>query len=105
MDDDAVEAVAIGAEPREEGWGVPALLGCAQGVDGKGKIAEEGSGWVIEGGEFGAITRWGVANEHAYGFAGASGGGVNRADDVKNSHGLRGGFRIATDARVSGDRL
>ena len=69
VDDDALEAVAVGAEPGDELLVVAegGLLG-SEGVNGEGEVAEEGGGWVVEGDDFALVAGGGVVEEDTDGL-------------------------------------
>jgi hypothetical protein len=55
-------------------------------VDPEGEVLEERSFGIVEGDDFGFIAGGTVVDDHADRFGGATGGGIDGADDVEDAH-------------------
>src|SRR6185437_5900897 len=86
MHNNSIEARTVFPQPLQQGRTEPALAAGAERVDRKGKIAKEGCGGVVKGGELAGVAGRGVSDEHPDDLRRAARGGAHGTDDVEDSH-------------------
>ena len=87
IDDDAIEAMAIGLDPWHQ-FGVE-TVGRADGtkrMDRKCDVLEPGGFGIIERDDFADVADGSIAHQHPHRLGGAASSGVQGSHDVKNAH-------------------
>ncbi len=102
MHNNSIEARTVFPQPFQQGGTEPSLAAGAQGVDRKRKIAEERSGGVVQGGKLAGVSGRSIADEHPDDFSRAARYGADGADDVEDSHSLKGRVLEGKDTKRGG---